>query len=535
MPARTLSEQEYNAVRDSVLASAPPNLDEATFTRWIGPQLAAAIAEAELRPPAPEGSALRRFAGGAAEMLNPVTMVKGVVGAVVPEAFGGTGPVSTVRTIGQQMGEQWGKAREAASKGRYSEAVGHAAAGSIPLIGPTAAAIGEQAAEGDIAGAAGATSGLIAPGLVRPAIRATRAVAPTGLRATIAERLESGAASRVAEVMTPKVGANKTRLGGMAETIAPELASRPELAAWSRTGFETKVGHAFEAATTKLDEASNARLSARTFTTQPIINALKKARQRWIAEPVEASKYPPRRDVIVAGDAKPTRVELHPEKFGEDVIPPENAARVARIDQAIADLEQLGSAARYEPLRRIREAADQSARIKYAPSVTQDFLKRSGEASGAADVAGVLREHLAKFDPQTATANAEYALLRKATDVLEAVAETERTRPKVGRQIMARLTGTVAGGEAAGFKGAVAGYVLGPVVEAAMSGAPTTKLQTARLMTQMADAIRRGHVTRAYSLAEQMKRAVKLSGGLAARATASGGLAPTAAVSPQSP
>ena len=50
MPRRTLTEAEFERVKAEVLASAPPNLDEATFTRWIGPTFTAAIAEAETRP-----------------------------------------------------------------------------------------------------------------------------------------------------------------------------------------------------------------------------------------------------------------------------------------------------------------------------------------------------------------------------------------------------------------------------------------------------------------------------------------------------
>lgn len=511
---RELTEQEYNTVRDHVLKSAPPNMDEATYARWVGPQMQAAIVEAELKPPMQQDSAAWRFASNAASMLNPVTIAEGVYGLA-------RHPIDSATAMAGQMGDQWQEAGTAAREGRYSEAAGHAVAGSIPLIGPTAAKIGEQAAEGDVAGAAGAFTGLVAPALVMPAVRGTtravRAIAPEGLRATVAEIAATKAAQNISEVMRPTVGPNKLRFGNMAEQVAPELAQRPELAAWTRAGFGTKVRAGFDAAITKLDEATNARLSARTFNTQPLIDGLKKARSRWVSEPVEASKFPKTGDV--------------PEAFGKEVIPPENSARVARIDQAIADLEQLGPSAKYESLRRIREAADQSAKIKYSPSVTQDFLKASGNASGSADVAGVFREHLAKFDPRTAAANQEYALFKKTTDVLDAVEEVERSRPKVGRNLIAKWAGAATGGEAAGAKGAVIGYVLGPVVENIASATPTMKLQTAKLLTQLSEALRQGQTARALSLSDQLKRGATMTAGIASRSTAGVAPAPTAAPS----
>jgi len=52
------------------------------------------------------------------------------------------------------MAEQGVKARVAARSGNYSEAAGHAAAAVLPVVGPIAAGIGEQAGTGDIGGAA---------------------------------------------------------------------------------------------------------------------------------------------------------------------------------------------------------------------------------------------------------------------------------------------------------------------------------------------------------------------------------------------
>jgi hypothetical protein len=92
----------------------------------------------------------------------------------------------------------------------------------------------------------------------------------------------------------------------------------------------------------------------------------------------------------------------------------------------------------------------------------------------------------------TAEANARYSLFKNAQDVLQATEEVERTKPKVGRQMIAKAAGTAVGGEMGGMPGMVAGYVLAPILDTAVSSGVTTKIATARLLAQMADAIRNG-------------------------------------------
>lgn len=532
MPQRTLSEQEFNAIRDRVLAAAPDGLSEADFQRYIGPAMAQAIGEAENLPPTPEGGAVGRFAAGAAEMLNPIEMVKGAAQAV-------RHPIQTGTAIVGAMGDQWSRAAEAAREGHYSEAVGHAVAGSIPLVGPAAAEIGERIGEGDIAGGLGTTAGLLTPFGVKPAVQGVRRAIPAGARQAAAGALEKGAANRVAGVMSPQVGPNKTRFGGMAEQVAPEIAANPQMGAWSRTGLQNQVEAGFDDAARALDDAADARLTARTFDTKAIVEALKTGRQKLVAEAVEGSRLVPtlRGPGGRPTPAGPTRnvqsgqMQQAPTKqgrpIGQDVEPAPSAARIAAIDQVISEIQQLGPVARYEPLRRIRAAWDQVAKQKYNPSMTADFMKKTGEASGAAEATGVLRQHLAKFEPATATANAQYSLMKTARDVLKATEEVERTRPRVGRQIMARLTATVGMGAAAGTPGAITGFLFGPAVEAALSAGVTTKIQTARLMSRLATAIRKGDVGHVTSLTSQLRRMAPTGAVLTERTTTA--MAPVAA------
>jgi hypothetical protein len=488
---RQLSEQEFTAIRDRLLQQAPAGMSETDFHNWIAPRLAFELGKAEAMNATPEGGPVGRFFSNAGDVLNPAALVSGLYNAV-------RHPVDTAAAIGNASLDQGRKATEAAKLGRVSEAVGHGL-GTFPLVGPAVAQAGEQLAEGDIGGGLGRSAGLLipmaGPAAVRSVGRAVRAAAPEGVATATANALERGAAARVEDVIAPKVGANKTRFGNMAADVAPDLAKNPDLTAWSREGFHGKVGEAFAAAEQNLDAVADARLSARTFETKPIIDALMEKRKALTAESVEASDISTPRGVGAEG--KP---------LGRDVVPAPNAARVAELDRAIAEIKQLGPVARYEPIRRIRQAYDGPAKAVYNPSMTQDFLKAQGGKLGAADVTGVLREQLAKWDPQTAQANAPYSLMRTANDVLDATAEVERTRPKVGRRIIARLTGTILGEQAGGPVGAVAGYALGPTMDAVAGSGWTTQLKTAQLMSKLAKAIRNGDEGAVISTTATLKR-----------------------------
>jgi len=190
---------------------------------------------------------------------------------------------------------------------------------------------------------------------------------------------------------------------------------------------------------------------------------------------------------------------------------------VAQIDKAIAEVEQLGPMARYEAIRRIRQAYDGPAKAVYNPSLTADFLTAQGSKFGAADVTSVLREHLANFDPKTAEVNKGYALWKKADDVMQAAEETERVRPTVGRKIVASGFGTVVGEKAGGTLGAILGYTIGPMVDDILRASPTLKVVTARALTELAEALRKGQPEVAITRIKLLK---SLALRVGARATA---------------
>jgi hypothetical protein len=146
-------------------------------------------------PPPPDGSALGRFGSGAWEMLNPIEMAKGIGHAVM-------NPIDTASSVIAAQGQQFVKAYDAAKQGRYSEMVGHGAAGLIPLVGPVAANVGERIGEGDIAGGLGAATGLVggvlAPGAAVKAAKNARIPAPfANGNAVTAAAVEAGAKAGV--------------------------------------------------------------------------------------------------------------------------------------------------------------------------------------------------------------------------------------------------------------------------------------------------------------------------------------------------
>ncbi len=135
----------------------------------------------------PAGSAVGRFVSGVAQNLNPISIVSGITQAVAH-------PLDTAKAQWDALEAERGKAYDLAKQGRYSEAVGHFAAGVLPLIGPPAAHAGERIASGDVAGGLGEGVGLIAPAVL-PVAKAGAGAATETARAIpgVTEVLERGA------------------------------------------------------------------------------------------------------------------------------------------------------------------------------------------------------------------------------------------------------------------------------------------------------------------------------------------------------
>jgi hypothetical protein len=189
--------------------------------------------------------------------------------------------------------------------------------------------------------------------------------------------------------------------------------------------------------------------------------------------------------------------------LGAAVEPGPNAPQIATLRRIRDEVAQLGPVAPYESVRRIRQAWDQVAKVKYSPAMSPDFLAKQGEAFAASRGTATLRDALAQADPGTAAANADYALFKSAHDVLKATEETERARPRVLRGIVARTGGAMVGAESGGVVGAGLGVMLGAMVERAAELAPTSKIVVARQLAKAADLFRGGQVPQAQAVVQQ--------------------------------
>lgn len=439
--------------------------------------------QAQTAPPDPNEafageSAPVRFAAGVASALNPIPFAN---------SLRTEGPIQTGRNMLAAQGQQFEKAGADFQQGRLAEGLGHTTAGILPVIGPAAAHAGETIAAGDVAGGIGQGVGLTAPFVTGPAIKGGRAVLDaTGIGERVAGAAERGATARFVDATAPKVGQNKLRFANRAAEAAPDVLRNTT--ANTRTGLQAEVEAKLENAVAGLDAAADTRGANASMPTAPILNALRAARQKLVSESIKGSP-------------------LDPLVSGKDVVPTPNQGRVAMIDRAIAEVEGLGPTARFEALRRMRQAYDQIARVKYSPAVTPDYLAKQGDATAAADVSGALRDALAPASPETAAANADYALYKSVSDVLKATEETERARPTVGRTIMARGVGAAAGGASGGGPGAALGAILGPLVEKlANETKPAVKLMTSRRLMELADALRQNQTARVQSLTSKIVR-----------------------------
>ncbi len=230
----------------------------------------------------------------------------------------------------------------------------------------------------------------------------------------------------------------------------------------------------------------------------------------------------------MSGKEPATRPGVVGRPLGQAVQPGPNKVQIGTLKQIRDEVAALGPVAPYEAVRRIRQAWDQVAKVKYSPAMSPDFLAKQGEATAAMKGTGAIRDALSAADPQTAAANAQYSLYKTANDVLQATEETERARPRVLRGIVARTGGAMVGAEAGGMGGAVVGTLLGSVVERVAELAPTAKILIARQLASVADLLRGGNVQQATTTLRKISSRLpaKVAGPFGQEANASAPQAP---------
>lgn len=420
----------------------------------------------------PQGSATGRFLSNAGEMLNPVAAARGVYQAV-------RHPIETAGNIWDAQMEQFGKAGDAFREGRYVEGVGHAGAGALPLVGPAAANVGEQFAEGDIAGGLGATTGLVAP------------VAAAGaLRGRIAQRrqrgdpaiLERQAAQQVSQrVLAP----GNVAFRGRAEAIAPEILHRGMKGGRDELAQAADEGMAQAGA--QIDDAITAGGGGTSgIVVDPIVAQLRRRIESLSinGEPIKGAEG------RVAGlQARIDQIE--------------RTARQARQRPGLAPAGQPVTAGprgamSFDDLRRIRDEqyriADEARAYRRMGSP-----ELSDEGFAAAETGSAIRQEFARLSPDLAAANADYTFFKTLGDVLDQA----QGRPKVSAPTQGVTGGSATtGAVVGGMVSPKAAFVLGvvrPWIQRIRSE-PAWQLADAQSKLRLAEAIRNGDVPAAQRL-----------------------------------
>ena len=189
-------------------------------------------------------------------------------------------PVQTVQGMAQEHGRLGGEAMDAFNEGDYLQAAGYGASAAVPLLGPAAAAVGEQMGSGDVAGGLGAAVGTVGGALIPGgAAKFARAKLPAGL---------SGAAKRQ---YTQALSPTKTVMKEKADRVVPQLLERR--VGGSRERLSRVAQSRSREALEKLAELE-AKLPEETkVKIKPILDSLEKAKQRATGA------------VVDVGDGKP--------------------------------------------------------------------------------------------------------------------------------------------------------------------------------------------------------------------------------------
>lgn len=467
MPQRTLTEEEFNVIKQSLLRSAPDGLDESGFQRWFQPRFDGAIAEAENSPAPVTGRAVGRFLRGAGEMLNPVTIAQGLYQAA-------RHPIDTGSALISAQGEQFSKAAEAQSP---FEKAGYVAAGLLPVLGPVAARAGELGASGDIAGAAGQAAALTAPFAAGGVIRGRMA---QRARRGAPAMLERAAAQQVSQrVLAPGNVAFK----GRAESVAPEILRRGLKG--GREELAQAADEGMAAAGQRIDDAITAGGGGQSgVIVNPIVAQLQRSLDDLLinGEPIEGAAG--RVDALRARIAQLERTSQ--QQPASTVRPPAAPIRVTSFD----DLKKV----RDEQYRIADEA--RAYRRMGSPNL-------SDEGFAAAETGSAIRGQFARQSPGLAEANADYTFFKTLGDVLDPA----QGRPKVSSPTQGVTGGAMTSGAVAGsLISPKAAFVLGvvrPWIQRVRSE-PAWQLADAHSKMRLAEAIRNGNVPQATKLMVRM-------------------------------
>jgi len=442
--------------------------------------------------------------------LNPAPAIKTAWDA----AIHGQDPVAAaiINPIIAQSAQRLAAARTALAQGDHSTAALHFL-GTVPVVGPIADDLLSAVRSGDhtkAAKALGDAAALAGPTLMSGgADIAAEAAAPT-----VADAAQAGAESRIASAMGPQNGWGRSKAGkklsATAADVAPDvLAAGPN--AVRTSGLASFVDTNLQAASDAWKAAEADRRPGRAIDTGPIIAQLQSKIDALTAQPIDANRLVPSLEGPGGRPLLPSRQTRDPmtgqvqaapnvvgRPIGAPVQGPNRAPQIAVIQGAINRLKQLGPMATYEDLRKIRQ--DYDAGSDYSPSIASTSEQNTASKQnsvGNKAAAGAIRDALAQSDPKLAAANANLNIWQKASDVMDAADEINRTATKGGNfaavaKIMPAMLGASGGAALGGIEGAQIGGFLGAALKVASDSGYTTKIATARALGTLSSAIRAG-------------------------------------------
>ena len=387
-------------------------------------------------PRNPTTGQAKRFAVGLAKSFDP----RGLIQAVAS-------PVETVKGLVSAQGEQLQKSGEALGEGRYSEALGRGLAGALPVVGPGAAAIGEQIGSGDVAGGLGAATASVLPAGALAGARAAKVPAA----------LKRSAKRQYGQALRPTKEIMKRR----AARVVPKLLERG--ATGSRAKLlktaESKAGKALE----ELKEAESRIPAGTKIKIEPVIDWLEKKKESLIGARTK--------DGIIG-----------------------NEAGVKYLEQLQEQIIDLGDDVPYETLVRVRRVLDRE--VAEAGGFFGKSLKDTSKLSAKQEASNSIRRELGKARPDIARINAEFSLWKTTGEILEETARrTQGQSTPLGQQLAQAAGGgggLAVGAATFGTGGAIGGAVGGALLFKgikALVESPSWKTISAVKKNRLADAI----------------------------------------------
>lgn len=471
LAARLQSMQLDNAVKEKL---------------WILKSQETAPIPKELQPQQPQGSAVGRFASGLGEMLNPLTMAEGLYNTV-------RHPIDTGKAIIGQQGEQFKKAKAAEAEGRTSEMVGHSIAAAIPILGPMAAAAGEQIGSGDIAGGMGKATGILAPVVAGGALARRGRKDPALLQA----EAEQIVADRVLAPGNPKYKPG-------AREVAPELLKRGVRG--DRMSIQQFAEDLISDAGQRMDDVMSQYPQTATLQTHPVVNMLDKTlKSMEFDQPTPPAN--PMQGVVTNAQGQPSRL---PSKSAPPQVNPVLTGVYGAVKELRDFVAQRGPTMTFDDMRRLRQQLDgigqtAKARAKVSGDMALDAVERATSETGTA-----LRSQIAKERPGLVAPNADMHLGLTLRDILDPL----RGRPKT----QVAQTGVTGGLSTAGaiigsglsripgmqaLGAFIASDLLPRIKNAQLS--PEHQLKLAQDKYRLAEALRNGQVRPAQRIIQEMR------------------------------